>query len=202
MSSVIYYVHDPMCSWCWAFRKTWQEVLQNLPEEFEVRNLLGGLAVDSNEPMPLELQQTISATWHRIQKHVPGTQFNHDFWAQCQPRRSTYPPCRAVIAAREQDKAAEDAMVLAIQQAYYLQAKNPSDDAVLIACAKNIGLDVRVFEKNLNSVSIDTQLHADIKFARSIGANSFPSVILERVGTFSKLDFDYNKSETLLKRLV
>ena len=55
-SSILYYVHDPMCSWCWGFRETWQLVLQQLPKKVHTYYLLGGLAQDSDEPMPKEMQ--------------------------------------------------------------------------------------------------------------------------------------------------
>jgi protein-disulfide isomerase-like protein with CxxC motif len=54
-----------------------------------------------------------------------GTEFNFDFWTKCQPRRDTYKACRAVIAASQQN--AEEAMIEAIQKAYYLRAMNPSE---------------------------------------------------------------------------
>jgi putative protein-disulfide isomerase len=95
-----------MCSWCWAFRPTLLKLREALPAGIEFEQLLGGLA--------------------------PDTQFNFDFWHQTQPRRATYPACRAVLAARRLNPAMENPMILAIQQAYYLQARNPSDDALLI----------------------------------------------------------------------
>jgi len=202
MDKVLYYVHDPMCSWCWGFRQVWAQIQESLPPTLEVRYLLGGLAADSDQPMPADLQQGISATWHRIEQQIPGTQFNHDFWTKCQPRRSTYPSCRAVMATKEQDPSAEKPMILAIQQAYYLNAKNPSDDAVLIDCAKQVGLNVEIFAKALNSAAVKQQLLAELKFARSIRANSFPSLMLEEAGKFRLLVFDYNDPEVLLRQLA
>lgn len=202
MGKVLYYVHDPMCSWCWGFRQVWEQVQEKLSPTLTVRYLLGGLAPDSNQPMPKELQQSIGATWRRIEQHIPGTQFNYDFWKKCQPRRSTYPSCRAVMAAKEQDPAAEKPMILAIQQAYYLKAKNPSDDAVLIECAKQVGLNTDVFAEALNSAAIKQQLLAELKFVRSIRANSFPSLMLEEAGKLSSLAFDYNDPEVLLRQLA
>lgn len=201
MGKVLYYVHDPMCSWCWAFNSVWQQVLAKLPDDIEVRYILGGLAPDSDEPMPEEMQKNISAHWHRIQQHVPGTQFNDDFWTVCQPRRSTYPSCRAIIAAKAQNMDAEKPMILAIQQAYYLQAKNPSNDDVLIECARQIGLDAVEFAACLNSPATHQQLLADIKFAKIIGANGFPSVVLEQAGEYSPLNYDYNNPQVLLGQL-
>lgn len=78
--AILFYVHDPMCSWCWAFAPTWAEIKQNLPEHIKVRYLLGGLAPDSNEPMPSAMQAAISGYWRTIMQKVPGTQFNFDFW--------------------------------------------------------------------------------------------------------------------------
>ena len=83
--------------------------------------------------MPAEMRQRISGHWRTIHEML-GTEFNFDFWAKCKPRRSTYPACRAVIAAEYQNMGAE--MTNAIQHAYYLRAMNPSDLETLemLAC--------------------------------------------------------------------
>ena len=72
----LYYVHDPMCSWCWAFRPVWSEIVQGLPAGIEARRLLGGLAPDSDQPMPDEMRQKIISIWRVIKRRVPGTAFN------------------------------------------------------------------------------------------------------------------------------
>ena len=69
---VLYYVHDPMCSWCWGFRPVWQEVQQALNGKIEIRYLLGGLAPDNLEPMSEDMQINIRSNWQRIQKEIPG----------------------------------------------------------------------------------------------------------------------------------
>ena len=89
------YIHDPMCSWCWAFRPTFAALRQALPPSITVTSLLGGLAVDSDQPMPGAMRQQIEDTWRCIEQSVPGTEFNHDFWRQCQPRRS--PPSEPCV---------------------------------------------------------------------------------------------------------
>ena len=201
MDKVLYYVHDPMCSWCWAFNKTWADIQAQLPAIIDVRYVMGGLAPDSDQPMPEKLKEIISSGWYRIQERVPGTQFNHDYWTVCQPRRSTYPASRAILAAKQLDNASEKPMLLAIQQAYYLQAKNPSDDDVLIDCAKSLGLNGSAFAELLNSPAIRQQLLAEIKFARSMGVNSFPSLVLEQAGDYKVLNYDYNDPQVLLSQV-
>ena len=201
MNKVLYYVHDPMCSWCWAFNKTWAAIQSSLPSSIEVRYLLGGLAPDSDQPMDADLQEKISEGWYRIQEHVPGTEFNHNFWTACKPRRSTYPSCRALITARTLDKTAEKPMLLAIQQAYYLRAKNPADDEVLIACAEQLGLEKNDFAKLLNHPATQQQLLMEIKLARGMGVNSFPSIVLQQGEHVRLLRYDYNDPQVLLNQL-
>lgn len=198
---ILHYIYDPMCSWCWAFRPVWQALKNSLPHTIEIHNSLGGLAVDTNDPMPLELQQKLQSTWHYIQQKIPLTEFNFDFWHLNQPRRSTYPACRAVIAARKQGLEYEEKMILAIQQAYYLKAQNPSDDNTLISLANDIGLNTSEFEKQLNQPETEQQLSQEIAFNQSIQATSFPSLVLESHGFFHAIPIDYLDEKTMLKSI-
>ena len=196
---ILYYVHDPMCSWCWGFKPTWTEIKTKLPEQVELKYLLGGLAPDSNEPMPETMQSDIAGYWRRIQQHIPGTEFNFDFWDKCEPRRSTYPACRAVIAARQQNPDLELEMIEKIQYAYYMDAKNPSDDSTLISLATDLGLDKDQFEKDLNALETQQQLESEMMLGRQIGAQGFPSMILVKDQQAQYLPLDYNNAEKTLQ---
>ena len=135
MSKILVYVHDPMCSWCWGFEPTRHAIVAGLPADTRVWRLLGGLAPDSEQPMPEPMRAALQQTWRRIEEMIPGTRFNFDFWTNNTPRRSTYPANRAVIAARLQGEACDSKMTGAIQRAYYLEARNPSDDSTLASRA-------------------------------------------------------------------
>jgi len=198
----LYYIHDPMCSWCWAFRPVFTELLNKLPDDIDVQYLVGGLAPDSNEPMDAATQTMIQHHWRTIQIKVPNTQFNFDFWTNSTPRRSTYPACRAVLAAKTINPDKEDAMILAIQQAYYLNAFNPSDDDVLINCAASIGLDTSLFTQTLNSPATQQTLQENIQKNQSLGVYSFPSLVLEENGRFKPITIDYIIYSNLYKHLV
>ena len=200
-ASVLYYVHDPMCSWCWGFAPVLAQLLQSLPAEIQVTRLLGGLAVDSDQPMPVELQQTIAATWQRIQQSIPGTQFNFDFWTQCAPRRSTWPACRAVIAARQQGDEFDARMTRAIQLAYYTQARNPSDESTLLELSNELGLDSKAFAEALAGETVQQQLLAEIERTRQLHATSFPSLVLDAAGSVWPIAVDYNDSAPMLEMI-
>lgn len=201
--ATLYYVHDPMCSWCWGFRPVWQEVQSALKDKIRVQYVLGGLAADSDLHMPVEMQANIKDTWAHIQKEIPGTVFNFDFWTQNQPRRSTYPSCRAVIAATLQGQAqAGENMLLAIQQAYYLQAKNPSDSKVLTQLAVDCGLDSERFSADLFSEKCEQLLQQDLQLAKQLGVHSFPNLVLRCNGSNSLIAIDYTHSENIIVRAL
>ena len=166
------YVVDPMCSWCWGFTEVRAQVSEEFPD-LEWQLVMGGLAPDSDEPMDEATQSYVQEAWRAVAART-GAEFNHDFWTECAPRRSTYPSCRAVIVAGESGKAEE--MLAAIQRAYYQEAQNPSDTETLSALAADIGLDPAAFETALDSPETQTKLTEDFALRSAIGAYSFPSV--------------------------
>jgi len=201
MVTRLYYVHDPMCSWCWGFAPVLSELLSSLPSDIEVNRLLGGLAVDSDEPMPIEMQTMIQETWRRIETKIPGTKFNFDFWMLCQPRRSTYPSCRAVIAARQQGEQFDEGMTKAIQIAYYQQARNPSDLVTLIELAEELGLEVEKFKQDMTSAETQRQLEKEMAQSRELYAESFPSLVLQVGSSHWQVPIDYLKASPMLEQI-
>jgi len=188
-----------MCSWCWGLVPVLEDFLKKLPEEIRVKRLLGGLAPDSDAPMLAEMRQTIAATWRRIQETIPGTVFNYDFWTQCTPRRSTWPACRAVIAARMQGDELDERMTRAIQLAYYTQARNSSDNATLVDLAGELGLDTQAFTGDLHSEPVQQQLLTEIEMSRLLRATSFPSLVLKTGAAERRIPVDYNDSTPMLE---
>ena len=200
MKNTLIYVHDPMCSWCWGFENTRQKLFAAVSDQVIIKRLLGGLAPDSDDPMPVSTRQMVQSAWYRVAE-VTGAEFNHDFWQECAPRRSTYPASRAVIAARAQGPHFEQLMTAKVQQAYYLQARNPSDDATLIELAEELGLNKSRFAEALNSDFTRQKLQDEIQTARSIGVDSFPSLVLEQRGRLHPIRIDYNNLDRMLEQL-
>lgn len=201
MSRTLYYVHDPMCSWCWAFSPGWARIRERLPPDIAVRRVLGGLAPDSDVPMPMPMREYLQQTWRRIQQVVPGTRFNFDFWRECEPRRSTYPACRAVLAAAAVAPALEEPMIAAIQHAYYLEARNPSDEATLIDLAVGLGLEREPFSRTLQAPETHAALLREVEFARRLGAHGFPALILRSGEQLRALAIDYQRPDLILAQL-
>jgi len=209
-----------MCSWCYAFKPVLQQLRQQLiqqpPEVIEFKSLLGGLAGDTDSPMPVEMRQQLQATWQHIEQKVPEIGFNYDFWnnwRQIQPRRSTYPACRAVIAAHTFDKNIDKSfdkstahknealMINAIQEAYYQHALNPSDNHVLIKLASEIGLDKQLFQTQLLAEQTQIELDKQIAQSQQMNALSFPSLVLNIDQSFWPVSIDYLSPDSILETI-
>ena len=184
-----------MCSWCWGFKETRDEVFNKIGGEVRIEFVMGGLAKDSDEPMPEETKSYVQDAWRKVTAST-GAEFNWDFWETCQPRRSTYPACRAVIAAAESGAMMFDR----IQRAYYLEARNPSELEVLCSLATELGLDEAEFLVNLKSPQVEAELQAGFNTRRRLGAYSFPSLVLESEGKVHFLSEGYSPTEEIIRK--
>jgi putative protein-disulfide isomerase len=201
MQDTLFYVHDPMCSWCWGFEPSRREIFTAVSKKLQIRSLLGGLAPDTDKPMPDEMRSMLQQTWKRIEKKIPGTHFNFDFWEKCSPRRSTYPANRAVIAARFQGDEFDQKMTGRIQQAYYLEARNPSDNSTLIELAKEIDLDTEQFSEQLEAVTTQEILMEEIQLSRQMQMNSFPSLAVYRSGELKHITLNYTDPRSMIMEI-
>jgi len=198
----LYYFHDPMCSWCYAFDAVLTQIENNLPGSVQLIKIVTGLAPDSIELMPVALQKSIQGHWKRIEETVSSVQFNYDFWTINQPIRSTYPACRAVLAAKKQGADFENKMIKQIQWAYYKNAQNPSLDETLIQCAQRVGLDSSVFKTDYTGQEVEMELQKQIYFTKQSAVFSYPSLRLERALKLVPIGIDYNDAEGLLKQII
>jgi putative protein-disulfide isomerase len=187
-----------MCSWCYAFKPTLDELKKNLNSNIKIQHVVGGLAKHSDEIMHKEVQEKIETIWYEIEK-VVGTKFNHDFWKECIPKRSTYIACQATILARYENK--EDEMIEAIQEAYYLNAQNPSDASTLINLAKQLGMNERKFEEDLKSQKIEDDLQNELNFRRSLNVKTFPSLVLKYKKELYPINITYNDYKSMLDQI-
>ena len=193
------YIMDPMCSWCWAFSPTLEAIkhtFPNLPVEF----IMGGLAADSEAPMPMEQQQTIRSIWQHIEEST-GTQFNYDFWTQCSPRRSTWRACRAVIVAEQLSPGSATQMANAIQHAYYLNAQNPSDIETLIPLAESLDINTADFTTLIDAQNTQQALQEHMTLARQLNVSGFPALRFFDGEEMIRLSDGYSKPDRIIKEL-
>lgn len=190
-----------MCGWCWAFRPAYEIIERRFLEKVRIVRLLGGLAPDTDQPMPDETRSYLENIWYVISQHVPGTRFNFDFWRHCEPRRSTYPACRAVIAARRQGAEHDQRMTSAIQHAYYLKAQNPSDVSTLVGLAGVLGLDRERFVEDLASDATQKTFDRERRLVRNLGIRGFPTLLVAVNGRVHSVTVQHNDGPAMVTKI-
>jgi putative protein-disulfide isomerase len=195
---VLYYLYDPMCSWCWGFKPVWEELRERLEGQVDIVYVVGGLAPETDTPMPVDMQIYLQQAWRKITEQT-GVEFNHDFWKLNIPKRSTYPACKAVLVARQSGLELE--MFAAIQRFYYQKAGNPSEYENLYNLAEEIGLERQWFIDKIHADAIDRLLQQEIMQAEHLGAQGFPSLVLQYDGTTRFVEHSYTDVEENLRKV-
>jgi len=188
----LWYVADPMCSWCWGFAPVLTELEPRLRPGVELRLVLGGLAPDDEAPMDAATMRYVRSAWRAVEQRT-GARFEHAFWERCTPRRSTWPACRAVLAAGERGRE----MFAAIQRAYYTEARDPSDRATLVAIAAELGFDPAAFGARIDADETRAALARDFERRDRLGVSGYPSLALERDGEARLLTRGWVDARTL-----
>ena len=201
-AKTLYYIMDPMCSWCYGFSAVLRQLVNALPPDVHLRYVMGGLAADADGPMPEETRRYVQEQWRLVRQRT-GAAFNWDFWTECEPRRSTYPACRAVISAGRIAPEKIPPMAAAIQRAYYHEARNPSLNATLVELAAEIGIDADDFRALLADPQTDALLREDFALRDKLGVSSFPSLRLDNsTGAPVTIATDYKDFRVMLGQIV
>jgi len=198
--SALCYVMDPMCSWCWAYQPVLQALLASDRLTTPLLYVMGGLAPENEQPMAATTRQQIETIWRHIEART-GVRFNYDFWQHNIPRRSTYPACKAVLAAEAALPGSFSEMIGAIQQAYYAQARNPSERATLTAIASEIGIDAGRFDALMNAEPQTEALYRHLRFRDQLRVEGYPSLVWWRQGEAIPVTYGYCDLETTLAQL-
>ncbi|MBI3992002.1 MAG: DsbA family protein [Candidatus Lambdaproteobacteria bacterium] len=195
----LYYFGDPMCSWCWGFRPVLEQVDAEYPELQRV-TVMGGLRGGDAEPMNDVLAELIQGAWVRIHE-TTGQPFNWDLWKRHRPLATTWPACRAVLAARRMDPSREWPTMVGMFKAYFTQALDPSLRETQLRVAESVGFDRDEFERMLESPEVDEALQADLLLTKRYGITGFPSVVLDLNGGHYLISPGYQPIEGVRKAI-
>jgi putative protein-disulfide isomerase len=195
----LYYFGDPMCSWCWGFKPTLEQVEQEYPELRRI-TVMGGLRQGEPVPMADDLIALVRQAWQRIET-ATGQPFDHEFWDKHRPLATTVPACRAVVTARLLDPKREWRFMVAMFNAYFTRALDPSRRETQLSVAEEQGFDRAEFGAALDSDRVEEALRGDLKLTESMGIRGFPSLVLNLGGKFFLISPGCQPIEVLRKSI-
>ena len=178
MSHLIF-VLDPMCSWCWGFHPVIEELREKHADEFHFSLVVGGLRTKGQMPWTDESKKYLAQNWNAVAKQTKQP-FSFSLLNRETFDYDTYPACKAIVTVRELwgDEASFEYLTN-IQEAFYAKG----EDTTLIETLLKYVEDKENFLVFYKSDRAEILMKHDFAKARSMGANSFPSIVkIDREG--------------------
>jgi len=168
------FVIDPMCSWCWGFHPIIEELRLNHTDKYKYSLVVGGLRTSGQMPWDTKSKAYLQQNWNAVNQKT-GQAFSHTLLNKPHFDYDTYPACKAIITVRELwgDDASFSYLSL-IQKAFYADGIDITDIAIL---SNYITQNKKEFLDFYHSNRAELLMQHDFSKARSMGANSFPSIV-------------------------
>lgn len=180
----IEYIHDVICSWCYAFAPRMRKISKEFPN---IKILHTAFALSTT---PQNLEERFGSKKHAKEvildhwKHANENDEEHRFNIELMKKRTfdfpySLPALMACEAARVQggEEKYWDYFDRA-QKAFFTECLNVADSKVLIDLAKDIKLDIKKFEKDFQSKEIKEKVLSEHNKVISNGINGVPAMII------------------------
>ncbi|QOR61613.1 DsbA family protein [Sulfurovum sp. ST-21] len=173
----LYFVVDPMCSWCWGFTPVIEETRKIFSGTCHFSLVLGGLRTQGEMQWNEASKAYLKAHWQQVAQST-GQLFNDELFEKELFEYDTYPACKAVVTVRELLGAdAAFAYLHALQNAFYTQGIDITRARVLQGYYEQLFGNSSKFAFFYASERAEILMQHDFAKARSMGANVFPSVV-------------------------
>jgi len=186
----IFYVADPMCSWCWGFSPTLRTLSEFLGGRADLTFIMGGLRPLTRTAMDDAQKFEIEQHWKSVAERS-GQPFDHQFFQRDGFVYDTEPACRAVCVVRSVARPLLLDFFEALQRGFYAQNLDITDAAVLSEIARKQGVDHVAFEEHFADVASAYETAGDFHAARQLGVTGYPSVILRQGKDYAMLTAGY-----------
>jgi putative protein-disulfide isomerase len=193
------YLGDPMCSWCWGIAPELDRLSSQVALPFDV--VVGGLRPGpSADRMNASTAARLADHWRHVEARS-GQPFDFSILDDHTWTYDTEPACRAVVAMR---RIAPDRTLDwfgTLQRAFYAEGHLLDDPHVIGELAAGFGMDAGGFVEAWASREVVKETWRDFAWARSIGVQAFPTVVLEHPGGLRAIAHGYTSAEVMYQRV-
>jgi len=189
-STVLHYIYDPLCGWCYGAKPLIQAARRVLPVVLHGGGMMAG---NNRQFVSSNLRDYVMPHDRRIAEYT-GLPFGQAYFEGLLRDSSAIfdstPPTRAVLAA-EQLQGSGLELLGRLQTAHYVEGRRLADVEVLLALAAELGFEPEAFkaafELNSDALAADHFKQSRALLSR-VGGQGFPTLALEQDGRFSLID--------------
>ncbi|MGE4452266.1 DsbA family protein [Castellaniella sp.] len=186
----IIYFGDPMCSWCYGFTNSIQELRARYGDRADIILVMGGLRPDGTHVVDDHYRNFLRRHWQEIGERTDQP-FDLAILDETGWIYDTEKACRAVVTMRRLNPEIEWEFFAATQHGFYFHNHDPNDPASYARIAETFGMDAAVFLEAYADPASIAATQADFRRARDIGVNSFPTVLVEDENGLAALTVGY-----------
>ncbi|MCK0505367.1 DsbA family protein [Aromatoleum anaerobium] len=193
----IIYFGDPMCSWCYGFTNVIQELRASYSDRASVRLVMGGLRPDGTHVVDDRYRNFLRGHWQEISERT-GQPFDLTILENTGWIYDTEKACRAVVVARRLKPEVEWEYFAAAQRGFYHHNHNPNDPESFARIGETFGIEREVFLKAYADAESIEATQEDFRQARSVGVDSFPTVLVRDERGLAALTIGYRPLQALV----
>ncbi|MDD2448772.1 MAG: DsbA family protein [Sulfurimonas sp.] len=203
----LFYVGDPMCSWCWGMSEELKKIQEFCTKEgIKFSVVLGGLRVGGGDKWNEEFKGFLKNEWQNIHKRT-NQKFVYSLFDLKEFNYDTLPACLSVYIVKKILKGKDDnsSTVLGffskIQEKFYAKGLDPTKLEFYHGICKEQGIEIDEFEKYFNSKEIRKELENDFALAGKLGARGMPSLIYVKENRVINTSSGYRTYEDIVNML-
>lgn len=201
-NTIIHYIGDPMCSWCWGISPELSRLVDFCEENgYSFQITVGGLRAGGGMEWNEEFKTFLRNEWQYINQST-GQPFGFTLLEAEHFDYDTEPPCRAVVTSQliSNDTKKLWNFFSRTQEKFYVKGEDPKQVAFYESICDEVGIDYQQF-----SALFDTQISRQATIeafqrCRSWGVNAFPSLVLEHEGKLYELARGKTTANIVLNR--
>ncbi|MDX2249258.1 MAG: DsbA family protein [Bacteroidia bacterium] len=198
------YVGDPLCSWCYGISEELEKLrsgYKNYP--FEI--VVGGLRTHETRPMDVQLKKFLYEHWEQVTE-LSGQPFNYAILnADREFVYDTEKPCRAVVAFRHLKPESTLSFFKSVQHAFYRNNQDTNKVETYFPLLKQFEVNEESFTELFFREEIRKETTDDFLWARQVGANSFPTMLIQHNRTLWAIAIGYStfdRMDMIVKRIL
>ncbi|WP_411169580.1 DsbA family protein [Clostridium sp. MB05] len=205
MKKKIYYIMDTMCGWCYGFSNVITEIQEKYNDKYDFVILPGGMWIDENvKVINDDLGNYIKS--HNINiERLTGRKFGEGFNKNVLGNKNivldSLPGAKALVLAQKLKKDTAFDFLKKLQEAFFVDGKDPNNLETYTTIAEESGIDKDEFEKKFLSEELINETYSVFNMVASMGAMSFPTVIMVEGNKGTIIAQGYSSFEELDKIL-
>jgi putative protein-disulfide isomerase len=182
IKDTIYYVYDPLCSWCYGFSPVIKKLKPTYKDQFDFQVISGGMQSGERKQPVSAIRDYLKGAYKDVTQRT-GVEFGDKFMEVLEDGErilDSIPPSTALSIVKDLKPKEVLSFAATIQEAIYFDGFNWNIVEAYFPYLETYGIDQEEFRRKFEDPIYKEKALEDFKLATNFGVTGFPSVILKK----------------------